>query len=496
MPIKIPNFRTQLEREVWDRLHPAKLAHIMNAFMGEGFAAKGAVKTANPPIKDGMVYTLNLLKKIITEDYDRGRRSQLSLIPTLLLRIRALFRIYYNWQVTEERTADLKYCDFDDVGDVSIPLHELGLTLQLDRRRLKAVIDAGGAEFERVVLDMAPDIGPWREAAMNYEDELRKSEEADDGDRDDAQDLQDKADEDLAAYATVWFYGDLHVAFIMGTPTTEDEKRRAKKALKRLVFWSCNKKMRLIFGDCLTDSMRSIYGTPELLVKFCQVGGLAALIGDCNNSACKGLCENAALSLPDAAWDRQTKRSLFDATQSLQELTEWHDNEKHLDIFTSACYNIYKRYGAEPFERAYRNEDWSDPVIFHYIARQLKKEGVSPKTKAEWRGILRDYENLPRAVEDKYRWSNLNVSGQWDCIEIYGCDNDDCPEQAELIRLREARVKGVRDAQVEERLDDWGRKLKSCACHSVAYCSTDCQKAAWRSHKPKCNRGRQDVIKV
>lgn len=219
-------------------------------------------------------------------------------IPTLLLRIRALFRIYYNWQVTEERTADLKYCDFDDVGDVSIPLHELGLTLQLDRRRLKAVIDAGGAEFERVVLDMAPDIGPWREAAMNYEDELRKSEEADDGDRDDAQDLQDKADEDLAAYATVWFYGDLHVAFIMGTPTTEDEKRRAKKALKRLVFWSCNKKMRLIFGDCLTDSMRSIYGTPELLVKFCQVGGLAALIGDCVRYSDTGLRVTTELNCP------------------------------------------------------------------------------------------------------------------------------------------------------------------------------------------------------
>ncbi|KZT37806.1 hypothetical protein SISSUDRAFT_1048022 [Sistotremastrum suecicum HHB10207 ss-3] len=488
-----PAYGKRLKHVVDERLQLAHSAYQMNQITGGGFAGKGVVKLSNPPIENGMMWTVETLRKIVIEDYENRSNPEFSRVPALLTRIRELLRVYYNFKVTAVRTPDLKYCDFPRIFDISLPMHEVGLTLQLDPPRLKALIDATGSELERVVLDVAPDIGPYRALAMNYEKELRRSEEADDTDNLNVGHITDKADEDLAAYAAVWFYGDMMVAFLMEKEATEDQKRREKKSLQRLVFWSSNKQMRRIYGDCLTDSMRPIYWEPRLLVKFCQAGGLAALLGDCGMSTCKAIAEDAVLSLPDAAWEKQTKRSLFDATQSLLDITEWRESRKPLDVFTMSCYNIYKRYGISPFERASKNENWDEPVIFHYISHQLKKEGLPPKTQAEWRGLLRDFENLPDSLERRYRWSNLNISGQWSCIEFYGCDNKACPEKAELMRLRKRRVKGVRDAETEARLYDWGKKLKSCSsCHTKTYCTPDCQKAAWPSHKAECARERRN----
>lgn len=38
-------------------------------------------------------------------------------------------------------------------------------------------------------------------------------------------------------------------------------------------------------------------------------------------------------------------------------------------------------------------------------------------------------------------------------------------------------------------------KLKSCSkCHSVRYCSAECQKAHWRAHKPACSAAQEQYL--
>jgi hypothetical protein len=150
-------------------------------------------------------------------------------------------------------------------------------------------------------------------------------------------------------------------------------------------------------------------------------------------------------------------------------------------------YQIHKRHGIAPFTAAGKTETPNDPILFYYVQHRIKADNLDVSTKAKWRVLLRDYVNLPRAAEQRYGWANYNISSKWDCIEFYGCKNPDCPEKKALFELRDKRVKGVRVKEVEERLEKWGAKPMPCsACLEVAYCTPECQKAHWKTHKPEC----------
>jgi hypothetical protein len=184
----------------------------------------------------------------------------------------------------------MKYCDWEEIFEVGITLHKMGLTLQLDPPRLRAVMAAGGVELETFLLDDPLDTGPYRAEVIEMERKLAEDPEACDEDREATFEIRQEAENDLAAYIMAWFFGDISVAFIMNEDRTTDPKakRWGQKAMKRLVFWSTSDTLRDTLGDSLTDAMRPIYwdnkrrsvGTPGLLVKFCQAGGIAALVGD------------------------------------------------------------------------------------------------------------------------------------------------------------------------------------------------------------------------
>lgn len=144
-------------------------------------------------------------------------------------------------------------------------------------------------------------------------------------------------------------------------------------------------------------------------------------------------------------------------------------------IFVNACYNIYKGYGLNPFSSAAKRETYNTSIVFYFITHQIKKDQLKMETKQDWRKLLDEFVNLPRGLERRYSWMNLTISGKWDCIRFYGCAYKSCTEKQELFKLRDKRVRGVRDPDVEERLNRWGAKAKACAgCLESSYCSTEC----------------------
>ncbi|KAG6377918.1 hypothetical protein JVT61DRAFT_14707 [Boletus reticuloceps] len=70
------------------------------------------------------------------------------------------------------------------------------------------------------------------------------------------------------------------------------------------------------------------------------------------------------------------------------------------------------------------------------------------------------------------------------CV-IYG------PEVTAVIQRWERKRKGEEAPWEEKRCENCktkGSGLKQCArCHVVRYCSTECQRAHWKTHKPACN---------
>jgi len=70
------------------------------------------------------------------------------------------------------------------------------------------------------------------------------------------------------------------------------------------------------------------------------------------------------------------------------------------------------------------------------------------------------------------------------CI-IYG------PEVTAVVQRWERKRKGEAAPWEEKRCENCktkGSGLKQCArCHVVRYCSTECQRAHWKTHKPACN---------
>ncbi|KAJ7154858.1 hypothetical protein C8R43DRAFT_1186165 [Mycena crocata] len=485
-----------LDQRIEERSAFARMGVKLADIGGSALLVKGIVPLSRPPVQNGMMYCVDLVEKIVRKDYGRAG------IAYLLKRIRHLLRVFYNFTVGQRMHPDLMFCDWEKMFDVGLTLHQVGLCLQLDPPRLRAIMAGGGPELEAFLVDDELDIGDFRKAAVLIEKRVAADVESEDADRIAAGEIEDRAEDDLAAHVVSWFYGNLSVAFILNEndQSDVDEKRWARKALARLVHWSTSSTCRLALGDPITDAMRPIYWSKPALTKFSQAGGLAALFGDWVNSSCIELCAKALEKLPDAAWEHQTPASLRAVTRELQlKLNSESSQIATTAIFVAACFNMHTRYGLAPFQRAAKCVGHGDPVLFHYVAHHIKRDALPMGTLAAWRALLGAYVAMPRATEERYEWMTQTISGRWDCLEFYGCeygehpDSGRCPEQKALVELRERRVRGVRDAAVEARLERWGSKLPACAaCGTVAYCSPTCQRAHWPEHKPKCLKQRKD----
>jgi len=208
------------------------------------------------------------------------------------------------------------------------------------------------------------------------------------------------------------------------------------------------------------------------------------------NSSASKLCEETLKKLPVSVWENQTKSSLRAVTNKLEERISRESSQVTIEpIFVDACYNVYKRYGLNAFSSAAKRETYDSSIVFYFITHQIKKEQRKMETKQDWRKLFDEFINLPHGLERRYSWMNLTISNKWDCIEFYGCAYKPCGEKQELFKLRGKRVKGVRDADVEERINRWGAKAKACAgCLETSYCSTECQKAHWPVHKAVCRK--------
>ncbi|KZS89663.1 hypothetical protein SISNIDRAFT_458614 [Sistotremastrum niveocremeum HHB9708] len=498
------NIGKSVEEIVGERLKLLRRAHDqeMMGFMGvavgeSGFSMHGFVAPAEPPVEGG---------KIIIEDYDEGveNKTGFKTIPSLLTRIRDLLRVFFNFKVGHLRTRDLNYCDFPQLFDVAYGLHEVGLTIQLDPSRLKALMEAAGAEIERVVLDEGLGMGPFRHLAKKYEAEMcdalgqgsAGSNPNEDGPNT-SELILEKSEEDLASYASVYFYADIMVALLLDRSDNSDDHDRARrrtKAMQKLVLWSSNEDFRNLFGDCLSDAMRSVYWDTELCVEFCRAGGLASLIQDATNgAACCKMAQEEFRLLPDAAWKDQTEGALSVATKSLANITGGTRSRENFQILCAASYNIYKWYGIAPFERLSVTRKWSDSLMFYHIMKMLKKdeeEGKPQKTEAEWELLIRSLSKVPRSVDNLLRWSRGSSAERWSYLELYGCQNENCPHTIKFVRLREMRARGLREggeAEMDESLEEWSKGLKGCdECHSAIYCSLDCKNEDRTSHERMC----------
>ncbi|KAK7000594.1 MYND-type domain-containing protein [Favolaschia claudopus] len=427
-----------LEQRIADRCEMARMGvKLATAMGGTALLEAGPGPHRNPPTVDGMMYCLDMVDSIIRRDYPR-RKPDMVKLPYLLKRIRHLLRVFYDFHVGKRLHPDLTLCDWPQMFNVGITLHRVGLCLQLDPPRLRAAMDVGGRELETFLLDDELDVGDFRKAALVIEKRVAADVEAEDSNRMAAGEAETAAEKDLAAHVLAWFLGDIAVAFVMHehAGSADDEKRWASKAMDRLVHWSTSKTLRLTLGDTLTDAMRPIYWSTPLLIKFSHAGGLGALFGDWINSACKDLCEDVLKKLPDEAWEKQTPASLVAVTRELQQKLE----DETPDLAVSFLYIIYNS----------------------------------------------------SCTSRRYHWFNMTISARWDCLEFYGCCAEGCPEKDALEGLREVRVRGVREKEVEARLDAWGGKVKACAaCGETAYCSAGCQRADWEKHKPECLKKRK-----
>ncbi|KAI0074672.1 hypothetical protein K474DRAFT_1665106 [Panus rudis PR-1116 ss-1] len=441
----------------------------------------------SPPIATGMTDSMNELKRILVESRSITK-SDYQKVPVLLRRIRHLLRVYYDARITGQKKSDFKYCDVRKLTDVGLDLHEIGVTLQLSPSRLRALFE-NSPEMDSFLLDEPLDVGRWREEAQKAEDACKNDPEADDDDRMAAGDLEESSDEDLAAFHMAYFVGDVLVAWLLLNPLNEDERRRSERCMQRVVEYSTEPIYRRALGDAMTDTMRPLYWSQPLLVKFAHAAGLPALFGDWSTSMCsENTCPDAIKSLPSQAWENQTEKSLLGIMSGLLQKVECDGSDVvTTPLFSRAIYEIYSHYGIAPFEKASRLSDTE--ILFYYLHRRISKRPEAYKTLKAIQHLLKRYRKIPPSTRERHGWNILTVSGRWDCITLYGCDNAHCPEAQELLKLREKRVRGVRDPAVEERLWKWGAESKACGnCRQTSYCSHACQKADWPSHKAICKK--------
>ncbi|KAI0074673.1 hypothetical protein K474DRAFT_1665108 [Panus rudis PR-1116 ss-1] len=478
-----------LDVKVQQRLAPS-LMGSMQLDIGSLLRGRDEFHSAplrTPPIATGMTDSLKELKRIIVTPGRKSKREY-EKVPELLRRLRYLLRVYYDARMTGKKTAEFKYCDVEKLTDVGLRLHRIGLTLQLDPRRLRALFD-DAPEMDKFLLDEPLDVGKWRQEAQDATDACKADPEADDDDRMAAMELEDNSGADLAAYHMSYFVGDVLVAWLLVDPVNEAEKRRTKRCMERIVEYSTEDIYRRALGDALTDAMRPIYWSQPVLVRFAQAGGLPALFGDwCNSMSAQNTCPDAIKSLPSEAWENQTEKSLMGICAALIQKIEHEGSNIVINpLFTRAIFEMYSHYGIAPFEKASHTSDWE--VLFIYLYRRLSKQPDAYRTLKSIQHLLKRYTKVPRSTQRRHRWTALSISGKWDCITLYGCDYNGCPEKKELLKLREKRVRGVRDPIVEERLLKWGVEAKACGnCRQASYCSPACQKAEWPSHKATCKK--------
>ncbi|KAJ7579137.1 hypothetical protein C8J56DRAFT_1169896 [Mycena floridula] len=483
-----------LDQQVEARCSVAFAGLLPALFPGGALTRKGSGTLHDHPIPNGMTDTLAQMTKIVVVDYQKVQNPQFWRLPKLLRRVRHLLRVHYDCVLTKKRHPEVIYCDWETVWQIGLRLHGVRLYLQLDEpARLKAVM-AGGFELEAFIFDDELDIGPWRKKLGEMRESLDAEKESYDDDRSNVLQFRVEADEDLAAHLLSSFYADVSVAFIVHESSTssKEEKRWARKATKRLVHWATNDEMRDGLGDALTESLQPIYCSKPLLIKFGQAGGLASLFGDWIriNSTSQNLCEETFKTLPDEAWENQTKGSLNALTLQMQrKVASAGSRIANNPIMVNAFWDIYKRYGLRTFHAASRHMTYDDNVLFYYLYHRINKEKMPLNSKAEWQALLTDFVNIPRTTDRRYHWLALSISGKWHCIEYYGCCAEDCPEKKELLKLRAVRVLGVHDPEIEARLDEWARARACSGCLETAYCSPSCQKAHWKSgHKSECER--------
>lgn len=136
--------------------------------------------------------------------------------------------------------------------------------------------------MDEFLLDEPLDIGKWRREAFALEEAVAVDAEADDTDRMTLADLQERNRNDLAAYQMVYLVGDLLVAWVLIKPLTDLERRRAERAMERLIEYSSAPQYRKgqVLGDPLTDAMRPIYEDQGLMLRFARAGGLPAIFED------------------------------------------------------------------------------------------------------------------------------------------------------------------------------------------------------------------------
>ncbi|KZS89670.1 hypothetical protein SISNIDRAFT_458617 [Sistotremastrum niveocremeum HHB9708] len=500
-----------IEEIVGERLKLLRRGHELQVFdIGNtGLSTHGFVAPAEPPVQGGIMDCLESMRRIVIEDYDEGAENETGFqqIPSLLTRVRDLLRIFYDFKVGHLRTPDLSHCDFPELFDVAYGLHEIGLTIQLDPSRLKALMDAAGPEIERVILDEGLGIGRFRELAKQYEAEKSESEQHrtsafwshTDG-RGNSQMIKDRADRDLAAYASVYFYADIMIALLLDrSGNSGDHRTWRSKAMKKIVHWSSDEEFRHLFGDCLSDAMRPIYWDQQLLVEFCGEGGLASLIKDATQGgACSVVAEEAFTSLPDTVWKSLTESGLSMATETLLSITGWAYNIQNFRVLLNASHKIYTTFGTAPFNRLSMTKKWNESLMFHRLVEKLREEeeaGLPKKTQPEWKDLLLSAEKALRGIDHPLRWSRLSPFDRWRCLELYGCENPDCIHTIKFLRLREMRARGLREggeAEMDKSLYEWGKGLRGCEkCQSRIYCSTECQNDDWKEHERLCRRYQQ-----
>lgn len=199
----------------------------------------------------------------------------------LLRRIRHLLRVYYDAQLSGRKTAEFKYCDKENIDEVGLDLRQCGLTLQLTPGRLRALFRYAPAMD--AFLFMEPlDLGRWRAEAFARGRVVAADLESTDEDRMAAGALEDRAQADLAAYQMSSFVTDVLVAWLLVSPLDSAEQDRATKAMGRLVEYASSPRYRDVqaLGDALTDALRPVYESPDILVRFAHAGGLPALFND------------------------------------------------------------------------------------------------------------------------------------------------------------------------------------------------------------------------
>ena len=202
-------------------------------------------------------------------------------IPELLRRMRHLLRVYYDAKTSNKRTAEFKYCDYKDIEDTGVDLHELGLTLQYTPGRLRELFQHA-PEMDKFLLDEPIDVGALRERAYARAMAVHDDPESTDDDRFALGDLEDAAGNDLAAYQMVFFMADVFVGLLLLPPADAVERRRAGRVMERYVEYATKPVYRHhdAFGDALTTCSRPMYSSPVLSLRFARAGGISLMFED------------------------------------------------------------------------------------------------------------------------------------------------------------------------------------------------------------------------